>query len=69
MVKKEMDLLYAYILTGEATELQIERYQQLKQIYDNIQQNNQDLTNSFAEMGKQISSTINSTVQHQLSQV
>ena len=62
MVKAEMDLLYAYILTGEATELQIERYKQLKEAYDNIQQNNQDLTNSYAEMGKQISSTINSTV-------
>ena len=63
MVKAEMDLLYAYILTGEATELQIERYQQLKETYDAIQQNNQDLTNSYAEMGEQISSTINSTVQ------
>ena len=63
MIKAEMDLLYAYILTGEATELQIERYQQLKETYDAIQQNNQDLTNSYAEMGKQISSTINSTVQ------
>jgi hypothetical protein len=62
MVKAEMDLLYAYILTGEATELQIERYQQLKETYDAIQQNNQDLTNSYAEMGEQISSTINSAV-------
>lgn len=62
MVKAEMDLLYAYILTGEATELQIERYKQLKEAYDNIQQNNQDLTDSFAEMGDQISSTINSAV-------
>lgn len=62
MVKAEMDLLYAYILTGEATELQIERYQQLKETYDAIQQNNQDLTDSFAEMGDQISSTINSAV-------
>lgn len=63
MVKAEMDLLYAYILTGEATELQIERYQRLKETYDAIQQNNQDLTNSYAEMGEQISSTINTTVQ------
>ncbi|OPZ94520.1 MAG: hypothetical protein BWY74_00507 [Firmicutes bacterium ADurb.Bin419] len=62
MVKAEMDLLYAYILTGEATELQIERYKQLKEAYNNIQQNNQDLTDSFAEMGDQISSTINSAV-------
>ena len=48
MVKAEMDLLYAYILTGEATELQIERYQQLKETYDAIQQNNQDLTKAIS---------------------